>query len=92
MYSCYIRLPQIGDQAKMCVTQNPVKFESFQFKCSYNICLILQEMQWKGLRHGSVFQRPKANVLVTVLTTEVQPELNVKGKAEFPVQMVTVSF
>jgi len=36
-----------------------------------------------------MFQRPKANVLVTVLTSEVQPGLNVKSKAEFPVEVVS---
>ncbi|KAH3797674.1 renin receptor-like [Dreissena polymorpha] len=45
------------------------------------------EMQWKGMQHGSVFKRPKANVLVTVHTLDGQPAPSVEGKAAFPVEL-----
>ncbi|XP_052784830.1 renin receptor-like [Mya arenaria] len=45
------------------------------------------DMTWHGMQHGSVFKRPKANVLVTVLTVEGQPGPMVTSKAEFPVEL-----
>ncbi|WAR28285.1 RENR-like protein [Mya arenaria] len=46
------------------------------------------DMTWHGMQHGSVFKRPKANVLVTVLTVEGQPGPMVTSKAEFPVELI----
>lgn len=45
------------------------------------------DIKWKGLLQGSVFQRPKANVLVTVQMVEGQPDLKLVSKAEFPVNL-----
>ncbi|XP_045199506.2 renin receptor-like [Mercenaria mercenaria] len=45
------------------------------------------DIKWKGLLQGSFFQRPKANVLVTVQMMEGQPDLRLAGKAEFPVNL-----
>lgn len=47
------------------------------------------DMSWKGLLHGSMFKRPKANVLVTVVTTEGTPDLKLNSQMEFPVSQDT---
>jgi len=49
----------------------------------------LQEPQWEGLLHGSLFKRPKANVLVTIVTSQDGPGLSIKGQAEFPMSLVS---
>lgn len=42
---------------------------------------------WNGLLQSSVFKKPKGNVLVTVVTTQDQPVLELNNLAKFPLDM-----
>lgn len=46
-------------------------------------------MKWSGLNQGSLFNRPKANVLMTVVTAEGKKPLSVKNVAKYPVKSVS---
>ena len=50
----------------------------------------LQELGWDGLLQGSLFKKPKGNVLVTVITSEDQPVLELNNLAKFPLDMVYI--
>lgn len=44
-----------------------------------------EDVKWSGLSQGSLFKRPKANVLLTVVTAEGKKPLDVKNVAKYPV-------
>ena len=44
------------------------------------------DVKWSGLSLESLFKRPKANVLMTVVTAEGKEPLNVKNVAKYPVK------
>ncbi|VDI30248.1 renin receptor, partial [Mytilus galloprovincialis] len=45
-----------------------------------------EDVKWSGLNQGSLFNRPKANVLMTVVTAEGKKPLSVKNVAKYPVK------
>lgn len=60
---------------------------SIKVNVKNNDCHVIfkQDLQWNGLEQGSVFQRPKANVLVTL---EGVSNLDVNHVAKYPVTPV----
>ena len=69
---------------------------SFSPKC-YIVSVILlissiffQKLTWSGLKSGSMFKRPKANVLLTVVTAKSSIDhIKPQSKASFPVEAVS---
>ncbi|CAC5405531.1 ATP6AP2 [Mytilus coruscus] len=45
-----------------------------------------EDVKWSGVTQGSLFNRPKANVLMTVVTAEGKKPLSVKNIAKYPVK------
>ncbi len=50
----------------------------------------MQDLTWAGLGQGSLFHRPKANVVVSIQGTEAGvPQLEVDHVAKYNVDMVS---
>ena len=50
---------------------------------------LLQDLKWDGLAQGSLFQKPKANVVISLVSYEGAP-LTIQNKARYPTNDVSV--
>ena len=50
---------------------------------------LLQDIKWDGLAQGSLFQKPKANVVISLVSYEYAP-LTIQNKARYPTNDVSV--
>ena len=50
---------------------------------------LLQDLKWDGLAQGSLFQKPKANVVISLVSYEGAP-LTIQNKARYATNDVSI--